>query len=394
MNLRERIEKLKDSLRRAGYEEFVKIETAHISGISYINIGEPGLEFLEDIAREELRTRTFTTCNPSCMCVEDLRTGTEEAEKQREIIDILKSIGVSTWLTCTPYEYMRIRKERYYAWSESSAVAFINSIFDAYTDKFPGPLTLISALTGEAPKTEILREEERYPRIIVEVDNDRRLGIVEAGILGMMIGSQYRGKLEIPYVKFRKTPFTSIEAIKSFLAAFSTFSNCPLVIMEGLSVNYRKYREKMCIECKLKIDMRDILSNLKDLSVRSSLKDLDDRSLVVIGCPHLSKNGVTRLIDVASSIMLRSHIWVFTCRFNKVTSSERRNIKVIYDTCLFVSSYIEDIKDKFDRIYTISLKQYYYLTKRVRDLEVLILVDKEIEEMLNNVSGSSLLVDV
>lgn len=394
MSLKERLEKLKDSLRRLGYEEFVKIETAHISGISYINIREPGLEFLKDIEKERLKVKILTTCNPACMCVEDLNNDSEEAKKQKEIIETLKNIGVSTWLTCIPYEHMKIRAGRYYAWSESSAVAFINSIFDAYTDKLPGPLSLISALIGETPKTEILREEERYPRVIVEVDNDRVLSIVEAGILGMMIGSQYRGKLEIPYVKFRRRPFTSIESLKNFLAAFATFSNCPLLIIEGISLNYVKYRERICRECKLKIDMKDISKTLKDVSTIASLKDLDENSLIVLGCPHLSKDSVIRLIHVLNNLDFKSHIWLFTSRFNKVNTMLRRNIKVIYDTCLFVSSYIEDVRNMFDKIYTVSIKQYYYLTKRVKDLEILILVGKEIEEMLNSVSGSFLLRDV
>ncbi len=394
MSLRERLEQLKDALRRVGYEEFVKIETAHISGISYTNIRDPGLEFLKDIEKEGLRAKAFATCNPACMCIEDLNMDREEAKKQKEIIETLKNIGVSTWLTCIPYEHIRIRREKYYAWSESSAVAFINSIYDAYTDKLPGPLSLISAILGETPKTEILREEERYPRIIIEVDNDRELSIVEAGILGMIIGSQYRGKLEIPYIKFRKRPFTNIESLKNFLAAYATFSNCPLVIIEGLSANYEKYRRKICRECKLKINMEDIVRALKDFSTPSSLRDLDHKSLVVLGCPHLSRDSVSKLSYYLNNLELRAHIWMFTSRFNKVENILKRNVKVIYDTCLFVSSYIEDVRDRFDKIYTISIKQYYYLTKRIKDLEILILVGKEIEEMLNSVSGSVLPRDV
>ncbi|NPA23505.1 MAG: DUF521 domain-containing protein [Crenarchaeota archaeon] len=392
-DLKERIKKLKDALRRAGYEDFVKIETAHISGISYINVGDAGIELLRDLHREGLRTRTFTTCNPACMCIEDLERDDIEARKQREIVHILKKIGVSTWLTCIPYEHLKIRQQRYYAWSESSAVAFISSIYDAYTDKLPGPLSLISALTGEMPKTEILEEENRYPRVLVEVINDRCLNTVEAGVLGMIIGSQYRRKMDIPYVRFRRAPFRTIEAVKSFLASFATYSNCPLVIIEGLSTNYEKYRSRMVRECKLSIDMRDIDREVRELATRCSLRELGKRTLVVTGCPHLSAHAVRALLSALGNTRLESNVWIFTSRFNKVVPA-LSGVRVICDTCLFVSSYIRSIRDLSDKIYTTSIKQYYYLTKRVKDLEVRILIAKEIEETLNNMSGALFLRDV
>ncbi len=391
-SLRDKIEKLKDAFRKIGYEEFVKIESAHISGISYINIGDIGLEFIRDIAEEKLKVRTLATCNPACICAEDFDKSIEGA-KQREIIELLRKIGVSTWLTCIPYEHMRVRRERYYAWSESSAVAFINSIYDAYTDKLPGPLSLIAAITGEIPKTDIVREEERYPRILIKVYNDRPLNTVESGILGMIIGSKYRGNLEIPYIIFKKYPFKNIEALKNFLAAFATFSNCPLTVIERISINYKKYRERTCTECKLSIDMRDIDRKVREISIISSIKDLDKNSLIILGCPHLSKRSIEAIVSTLGNRYIKASTWLFTSRFNK-TSLRSANLKIVYDTCLFVSSYIRFIRSSFEKIYTNSIKQYYYLSKRVKDLEIDVLIAKEIEETLNNVSGTLLLRDV
>ncbi len=386
--IEELFERLRSALSKIGCEKYVDVESAHISGISYINIGEPGLEFLRELHNSRLKVKIFTTCNPMCMCVEDLeKYDTDVSHRQKEIMKILKDMNVSTWFTCVPYEFQRIRSKRFYAWSESSAVAFINSIYDAYSEKFPGPLSLLSALTGKTPLLGLAIPENRRPRILVRIDNERPLNIVEAGVLGKFLGEMYSENLDVIYLEYNKNLFRNIECIKSLLAAYATFSNSTLIIFDKLSVNYKSYRKLIDIEDKLTINLQDIKREIDKLSIEyKSLDDFKKSEILIIGCPHLSRNFLNEILrNYCRNI--ETNLWIFASRFNRSECSRCRGIRVIYDTCLFVSSYLDEIVSKYDVVYTNSVKQHHYLSRRVRNIEVRLSIVREIEKIINTDAG-------
>ncbi|MEN3058612.1 MAG: aconitase X, partial [Candidatus Methanosuratincola petrocarbonis] len=53
-----------------GAERMVRVTSAQVSGVSYGNIGEAGLQFLEDWAENGARVRVPTTLNPCGMDLE------------------------------------------------------------------------------------------------------------------------------------------------------------------------------------------------------------------------------------------------------------------------------------------------------------------------------------
>ncbi|MCD6264310.1 DUF521 domain-containing protein, partial [Candidatus Bathyarchaeota archaeon] len=53
-----------------GAERLVEVRSAHISGVSYRNLGEAGLSFLEEQAEAGARTRVRATLNPAGMDLE------------------------------------------------------------------------------------------------------------------------------------------------------------------------------------------------------------------------------------------------------------------------------------------------------------------------------------
>lgn len=79
-------------------DKLLDIETAHIAGVSYLTIGDPGLEYLEDLAKSNARFRVFTTVNPP-VGIDILNDwggiDKEFIDKQWRIINALKSMGAS-----------------------------------------------------------------------------------------------------------------------------------------------------------------------------------------------------------------------------------------------------------------------------------------------------------
>ena len=135
-------------------ERMVLIKSAQISGVSLETVGEAGIEFLEEFAKDG-RVRVPSYMNPCGMDLERWREigfSEEFAKKQLRIIDAYKKMGVELSLTCTPYLIGVIpKRSEHIAWSESSAVIFANSVLGARTNRESGISALASAIAGRTP---------------------------------------------------------------------------------------------------------------------------------------------------------------------------------------------------------------------------------------------------
>src|SRR5438094_7766928 len=135
-------------------KRLVPITSAHVSGASYKMIGDPGLEFLEDFARDA-RVAVPTTVNPLGTDLaqwRDLGIPAEFADKQERIARAYGSMGVRPSFTCTPYLVgARPAFGEHVAWAESNAVCFANSVLGARTNREGGPSALAAAIDGATP---------------------------------------------------------------------------------------------------------------------------------------------------------------------------------------------------------------------------------------------------
>jgi len=150
-----------------GAERLVPVESVHISGVSYKNLGDAGLDFLEDQADLGARARVRATLNPAGMDLDRWRgMGVPEAfaDGQLRVVHAFERMGVESTCTCTPYLVGHVpRPGSQIAWAESSAVAYSNSVLGARTNRESGPTTLASAVTGRAALYGCRLEENRLP---------------------------------------------------------------------------------------------------------------------------------------------------------------------------------------------------------------------------------------
>jgi len=157
-------------------ERLVPITSAHVSGASYKMIGDPGLEFLEDFARDA-RVTVPTTVNPLGTDLRqwrDLGIPAEFADKQERIARAYGSMGVRPSFTCTPYLVgARPGFGEHVAWAESNAVCFANSVLGARTNREGGPSALAAAIVGATPDYGLHKDEGRRPTVRVKVDIPR-----------------------------------------------------------------------------------------------------------------------------------------------------------------------------------------------------------------------------
>ena len=121
-----------------GAADLVPVSHAQIAGVSYKNLGDAGVAFLREWAEQGAQVRVPTTLNPMGMERDRWQAwGIRPSLPGRScaLIDAFVKMGVTPTMSCTPYLFPGYvpRRGDALAWSESSAVAFANSVLGART---------------------------------------------------------------------------------------------------------------------------------------------------------------------------------------------------------------------------------------------------------------------
>ncbi len=225
-----------------GAECMVDVHGVQIAGVSYANLGEAGLEFLDEMA-EDGKVRVLTTLNPAGMDRENWRAlGIDEEffKNQNRVIDAFAKMGIITTCSCTPYLIGNApHYGQHIAWAESSAVCYSNSVIGARTNREGGPSALAAALTGKTPLYGYHLNKNRHGQVLVKINAPVK-GTDGFGVLGKIIGDKLVeiGK-KIPYIT--GIPSATVEELKSFCASVATYGGTALFHMEGITPEYNKY---------------------------------------------------------------------------------------------------------------------------------------------------------
>jgi len=111
-----------------GADQMIPVGSVQVAGVSYKSIGDPGTEFLEDMASKGAKVRVLTYLNPAGMDLENWQKigfPKDFAKNQLRIMKAFKDMGIVVTSTCTPYLAGNLPRFReHIAWSESSAVSF------------------------------------------------------------------------------------------------------------------------------------------------------------------------------------------------------------------------------------------------------------------------------
>ena len=155
-----------------GAKRMVPVTSVQVSGVSYKNLGDAGIEFLSELA-EDGRARVKTTLNPAGMDLTNWKLqgiNSRFASKQLEVIDAYRRLGLEISCTCTPYLAGNEPGFReHIAWGESSAVVYANSVLGARTNREGGPSALAASLTGRTPLYGYHLDENRVATLMVDV---------------------------------------------------------------------------------------------------------------------------------------------------------------------------------------------------------------------------------
>ena len=319
-----------------GADKMIPVGSVQVAGVSYKSIGDPGTEFLEDIASRGAKVRVLTYLNPAGMDLENwekLGFPKDFAKNQLRIMDAFKKMGIVVTSTCTPYLAGNLPRFReHIAWSESSAVSFSNSVIGARTNREGGPSALAAAICGVTPNYGLHLWEKRQPTIKIKVDVDLNFNS-DFGALGYYVGKQVKNK--IPYFSGIKDANT--DQLKALGAAMAASGAVALYHIEGLTP------EADLVEKK----------NLETIDVgKAELKQTYDKlstgktpDIVIFGCPHASLREISALADKVAGKHLKKPVWICTSRMVKEAAVRmgyneiiaKAGGSIVADTCMVVS---------------------------------------------------------
>ena len=333
-------------------EKLIEISSVQIAGVSYHNLGDAGIEFLNEFAQDG-HVRVLTTLNPAGMDLENWRQlGISEdfAQKQKVVIDAFSKLGVITSCTCTPYLIGNLPRFReHVAWSESSAVTFVNSVIGARTNREGGPSALAAAIVGKTPAYGLHLDENRVPDVNINV-KARLKSVNDWGALGYSIGKKAENK--IAYITGIKK--ATIDELKSFSASLVTYGAKPLFYIKNITPEKAKKPA-----AKITITEDDLKEAYK--AVNDEGEDID---FVSIGCPHASIAEIAEVARLLNGRKVKTEFWITTARSTKQLADLRGYTKTIEeagakfacDTCLAVAP----LKGRFKSVATNSAKGCFY----------------------------------
>jgi len=353
-----------------GAKRMIEVKSVQVAGVSYDNLGDAGLEFLEEMA-EDGRAKVLSTLNPAGMDLEDWEElGISEAfaAKQKKVVEAFARMGIVTSCTCTPY---LVGNEPALgdpiAWSESSAVCYANSVLGARSNREGGPSALAAALTGRTAEYGVHLDEARRPGVTFEV-REALHDITDFGALGKVVGESLRGR--VPYIK--GIGHAKTDPLKSLCASIATYGGTALFHAPGITPEEVKEPDE-----KVFVDREEIEQAKKEMT------DDEEVDFVAIGCPHCSLDELRRIEGQLKGKRVSRETWIAVARQVKedaeregiVRGIQKSGAKIAADTCFVVAP----IRGRFRCMATNSAKAVFYGRAKNRFRVVFAPLEKLIE---------------
>jgi predicted aconitase len=334
-----------------GARDLVPVTSVQVSGVSYKNLGQAGLEFLEEWAAQGARTRVPATLNPAGMDLQawaELGFSADFAHRQQAVVAAYQRLGVIPTCTCTPYLVGHAPEfGQHLAWAESSAVSYANSVLGARSNREGGPSALAAAITGRTARYGLHLAEKRRATAVVDVHCPLR-SEADVGALGYLVGRQVRNGvpflrgLELPSLLGGARPAGWQMGLRTFGAAMAASGAVALYHVEGLTPEASAGLVPLPNADHLVVD--DLVPGYAALDGAATEIDL-----VSLGCPHASLAEIEAVADYLVGRQVRAALWITTARATRQAAQaaglvgriEAAGGRVVADTCMVVAPVAE-----------------------------------------------------
>lgn len=329
-----------------GADRLVEIASAHIDGC--LHHGDGGVEFAERLVEGGGRVAVPTTLNVGALDLlhpELVRSDATRASMARRQMDAYVTMGAEATFTCAPYQ---VGHEpglgEQVAWGESNAIAFVNSVLGARTERYGDFLDACCALTARAPLHGLHLDAPRRARLVVDLTGVPR-ALMELDVfypvlgtwLGLEVGRDVAALVGLP-------PTTSRDRLKALGAAAASTGAVALFHVVGVTP------EAPTVQAAtgggevphLVVDAASIQAARERLS---TVRGDDGVDAIAIGSPHLSADELRALAGAVGDRRVRLPFFAHTARdtlreledVGVAQALTDAGIQIVVDTCVVVT---------------------------------------------------------
>ncbi|MFC4352486.1 aconitase X [Fodinicurvata halophila] len=341
---------LAESARLLGAERLIPIASSHIDGCLYH--GDSGVAFAERLVEGGARVAVPTTLNVGALDLmrpEQIRLDAHERDMALRLMRAHEALGCRPTWTCAPYQAgHRPAPGIDVAWGESNAVAFVNSVLGARSNRYGDFLDLCCAITGRAPATGLHLAENRKATLLVDtsaIPDPLKALDVFYPVLGAWYG---RAVGEAIGVIDGLPPDLSEDSLKAFAAAAASSGSVALFHAAGLTPEAPD-AEMALGGAPPQAILRPTPEDL--LAARDSLSTVDSQQLdaIAVGSPHFSNSEFKQLLHLLDGRESRVPFYACTGRHvieqlqaeGLLQSLETAGIRIVADTCVVVTPILE-----------------------------------------------------
>lgn len=318
-----------------GAEKMLEVQNVHSPGVSYRVAGDAGLNYVKDASKQGC-FKVYTTLNTIGIDSEnweEVGFPRDFSLKQLELLDAYRVMGAASTYTCTPYLVGNIPMYgEHVAWGESSAVAYVNSIAGARTNREGGPSALAAGVTGRVPAYGYHLDHNRKGKYLINVEMELKTD-KDFAVLGYFAG-RLAGK-EVPVfdgIKRRPTP----DNIKALCAAVASSGAVALFHIVGITPEAPTKEAILGQHYEaVRFGREDYQKVLEKFSLR------EPAELTVIGCPHCSITEFEKVARLLSGKKVKSDVWICSSRQIKSLADKmgytdiikEAGAQIVCDTC-------------------------------------------------------------
>jgi len=331
-----------------GAERLVPVASAHIVLAMYKSIFDAGVEVCEKFAAMGAKFRVPTTLDPSGMDTQlwrEFKTPDAYAEKQLRVAKAYEQMGAIMSWTCLPhFTGSAPRFGEHVGWTESSAVAFINSILGARSNRETAVVDVCIGITGRTPEYGLHLQENRYGKALVKMEiGGRMLQTWEYPVLGYFLGKTLGSEIGV-VEGLVGSP--KMDELKSMLAAAAATGPLAMVHLVGITPEARTRAEAFGpnhLERTVTVTEETLKTTRAEMCTVKSAK-ID---LVALGCPHYSIAEIQNVMKLLAGrkVAANTELWIYTTKQVR-DLADRMGImaellglggKIATETCMLIS---------------------------------------------------------
>ena len=311
-----------------GAEKLIEIVSAHTVLNISLSICSAAAEVLHRIAEAGLKVKVRTTADPvlDMDYAKELESVYSLFGMHDQVMEDLAKIGVHGF-TCTPY-YIDNKPKfgEHCAWSESSAVIYLNSVLGGRSNREGGILDVACGILGKTPYHGLHITENRKGQILYKIGNDiDARDLFNLTTIGLKIGETAGNK--IPVIDGLSQ--ISTDQLKNLGSASASTGAVALIHISNVTPEAKTIQEAFQNDKPeeiIEIEMKDLI----EVREKYSTEWTQSPKNICIGCPQLSKEEVINVIKKLEGKKIVENLTFWICTIedvkNFILNSEYKKI--------------------------------------------------------------------